>query len=258
MPPPIIPPPIMPRGSAVVAKIRRARRGPCPCIRMKRWHVDTERPHCSAAVSESGDTVETKRAAHRFSAIRVRSLNDPRQGSLPTVQTVTLLSTPPRDTCIRCKPSHPSPSAREFRLPLSGLATFELRRMSLQLTLIRHLGNAADRSAFHRRRSFCRSGDARAVSCGSRCNRRFGLSRRFDEHRKFTYWTRPLSSCEAPHTWPLPECATQMFVCRHGFAGERWEIGYDRYYACDNFDAGHDGFTAVLSRDDPGRHLRHP
>jgi hypothetical protein len=28
----------------------------------------------------------------------------------PTVQTVTLLSTPPRDTCIRCKPTHPSPS----------------------------------------------------------------------------------------------------------------------------------------------------
>jgi hypothetical protein len=43
----------------------------------------------------SGDTVETKKAAQRFSAIRMRSLNDPRQGSLPTVQTVTLLSTPP-------------------------------------------------------------------------------------------------------------------------------------------------------------------
>jgi hypothetical protein len=47
----------------------------------------------------AGDSVETKRAAHRFSAIRTRSLNDPRQCSLPTVQTVTLLSTPPRDTC---------------------------------------------------------------------------------------------------------------------------------------------------------------
>jgi hypothetical protein len=58
--------------------------------------IDTGRPYCSAAVSESGDTVETKRAAHPFSAIRVRSLNDPRRGSLPTVQTVTLLSTPPR------------------------------------------------------------------------------------------------------------------------------------------------------------------
>src|SRR5262249_5837562 len=32
---------------------------------------------------------ETKRAVHRFSAIKMRSLNDPHQGSLPTVQTVT-------------------------------------------------------------------------------------------------------------------------------------------------------------------------
>jgi pimeloyl-ACP methyl ester carboxylesterase len=33
---------------------------------------------------------ETKRAAHRFSAIRVRSLNDPRPGSLPTVPPLNL------------------------------------------------------------------------------------------------------------------------------------------------------------------------
>jgi hypothetical protein len=51
----------------------------------------------------SYDTVETKKAAHQFLAIKMRSLNDPRQGSLPTVQTVTLLSPPPRDTCIRWK-----------------------------------------------------------------------------------------------------------------------------------------------------------
>jgi hypothetical protein len=39
-------------------------------------------------VSESGDTVETKRAVHRW----MRSLNDPHQGSLPTAQTVTPLT----------------------------------------------------------------------------------------------------------------------------------------------------------------------
>jgi hypothetical protein len=39
-------------------------------------------------VSESGDTVETKRAAHRFAAIRTRSLNDPHPGS-SIVRTVT-------------------------------------------------------------------------------------------------------------------------------------------------------------------------
>src|SRR5262249_11950564 len=36
--------------------------------------------------------------------------------------------------CIRCKPTHPSPSAHEFRLLLNGLATSALRRMFLQLT----------------------------------------------------------------------------------------------------------------------------
>jgi hypothetical protein len=61
------------------------------------------------AVSESGDTVETKRAAHRFSAIRTRSLNDPHQRSLPTMQTVTLLSPPPRH--LQAKTTHPSPPA---------------------------------------------------------------------------------------------------------------------------------------------------
>src|SRR5438128_948358 len=30
---------------------------------------------------------------------------------------------------MRCKPSHPSPSARQFRLLLNGLAAAELRRM---------------------------------------------------------------------------------------------------------------------------------
>jgi hypothetical protein len=55
--------------------------GPCPCIRAgKTWHVDTG-AHTAAPilVSESG---ETQKAAHRFSAIRMRSLNDPRQSAL--------------------------------------------------------------------------------------------------------------------------------------------------------------------------------
>jgi hypothetical protein len=60
----------------------------------------------------------------------MRSLNDPRQGSFATVllhlesgarlfgnqaltvKPVTPLSLPLRDICIRCRPTHPSPSAR--------------------------------------------------------------------------------------------------------------------------------------------------
>jgi hypothetical protein len=42
---------------------------------------------------------------------------------------VTPLSPPPRDTSIRHKPTHPSPSARQFRLLLNGLAASALRRM---------------------------------------------------------------------------------------------------------------------------------
>jgi hypothetical protein len=77
----------------------------------------------------------------------MRSLNDPRRGSLwgstgtgccresarlfgsqaLTVKPVTPLSSPPRH--LQAKPMHPSPSAQEFRLLLNGLATSELRRM---------------------------------------------------------------------------------------------------------------------------------
>ena len=77
----------------------------------------------------AGDTVETNRAAQRFSAIRMRSLNDPRQGSLPPAllhlesgangfrrsgadRETRYTLEPRRDICMRCKPSHPSPSAR--------------------------------------------------------------------------------------------------------------------------------------------------
>jgi hypothetical protein len=52
--------------------------------RVKQWH-DRSTPGAAAVpilVSESGDTVQTKRAVHRFSAIKMRSLNDPRQARL--------------------------------------------------------------------------------------------------------------------------------------------------------------------------------
>jgi hypothetical protein len=64
---------------------------------VKRWHARSTPGAAAVAISflRSDDTVETKRAVHRFSTIRMRSLNDPRQGSLPTVQTVTTLGTHP-------------------------------------------------------------------------------------------------------------------------------------------------------------------
>jgi hypothetical protein len=71
----------------------------------------------------AADTVQTKRAVHRFSAIRMRSLNDPRQGSLPTVRTVTPLSTPPRhvhqvqtDASVTIRPLIPTPAQRVSRI----------------------------------------------------------------------------------------------------------------------------------------------
>ena len=63
---------------------KTCRRGERPLFSPVNSETITKTLNCSAAVSESGDTVETKRAAHRFSAIRVRPLNDPHQGSLPT------------------------------------------------------------------------------------------------------------------------------------------------------------------------------
>ena len=101
---------------------RRARRGALGHVsgRVNGGTIDTGR-HTAAPilVSESGDTVETNKAAHRFSAISMRSLNDPRQGSLPTVQPLN----PEFAALPHLQASqHPSPSAGQFRLALNGLS----------------------------------------------------------------------------------------------------------------------------------------
>jgi hypothetical protein len=98
---------------------KTCRRGERPLFSPVNSETITKTLNCSAAVSESGDTVETKRAAHRFSAIKMRSLNDARRGSLPTV----LLHLDQVQT------GHPSPSAHQFRLPFNWLAPSELRRI---------------------------------------------------------------------------------------------------------------------------------
>ena len=57
------------------------------------------RPRCSGDPGFQSPVTRLKRRKRRqrFSAIRMRSLNEPRQGSLPTVQTVTpLRRLPPR------------------------------------------------------------------------------------------------------------------------------------------------------------------
>src|SRR5260221_657766 len=56
------------------------------------WHDRHRAPTLQRRGLRVGDTVETKRAVQRFLAVRMRSLNDPHQGSLPTVQTVTPLT----------------------------------------------------------------------------------------------------------------------------------------------------------------------
>src|SRR5260370_34752741 len=67
--------------------------GPCPCIPAgERWHDRHRAPTLQRRGLRVGDTVETKRAVQRSLAVRMRSLNDPYQGSLPTVQTVTPLT----------------------------------------------------------------------------------------------------------------------------------------------------------------------
>ena len=60
--------------------------------------------------------------------LRTRSLNDPRR--VPASNRANRHTLKPlHDTCMRCKPMHPSPSARRFRLLLNGLAASALRRM---------------------------------------------------------------------------------------------------------------------------------
>src|SRR5205807_8409321 len=63
--------------------------------------------------------VETKRAVLVFG----------NQGAIAQRSSPGLASNRATATCMRCKPSHPSPSARQFRLLLNGLAASALRRM---------------------------------------------------------------------------------------------------------------------------------
>src|SRR5262249_22499408 len=106
-----------------------------PSIRAgERWHHDRPRAPTlqRRCRSESGDTVETKRAAHRFYGNQDAIAQQSSPVLVPTVRTVTPLSPPPRH--LQAKTTHPSPSACKFRLRLNGLATSELRRMFLQLS----------------------------------------------------------------------------------------------------------------------------
>jgi hypothetical protein len=82
--------------------------------------IDTGRPHCSAAVSESGDTVETKRAARRFYGYQDAIAQ--RCSPVLTLdrETVTRLS-PPRHLH-EAQTVQPSPSACQFRLLLNEVS----------------------------------------------------------------------------------------------------------------------------------------
>ena len=82
----------------------------------------TSGAHAAAAIliSESGDTVKRRERRHAF-----------RQAGADG-ETRYTLEPPPRDTRIKVQTDDPSPSARQFRLQLNGLARTELRRMFLQ------------------------------------------------------------------------------------------------------------------------------
>src|SRR5437870_847405 len=109
----------------------RARRGACPCGGWGRHFsraaetvarsTDTRRTRCSGEPGFSSAVSAAIRQVQRFT------------GSIPPHPHGARLR-----PCNRYTREHPSPSAREFGLLLNGLATFELRRMFLQLTLIRH------------------------------------------------------------------------------------------------------------------------
>src|SRR5262245_51729745 len=86
--------------------------GPCPCIRRDETLARRHRALTVQCRSwfKTGDTGETKSAAHRFAAIRMRALDDPHRSSLSTVQTVTPLRTPP-GTCRGKRRIRPHPPA---------------------------------------------------------------------------------------------------------------------------------------------------
>ena len=88
---------------------------------VQRFRGSTSEQHW-LLLSESGHTGETKSAAHRLRQ------SGPCRALLLTVRTVTS-SPPQRDTSLKVQTDDPSPSVRQFRLLLNGLATSELRRM---------------------------------------------------------------------------------------------------------------------------------
>jgi hypothetical protein len=92
--------------------------GACPSRGGGR-HVPGTHTAVPILISKSGATVKRRKRRTGFTAISMRSLNDPRRGSLPTV----LLHLDQVQT------GHPSPSAHQFRLPFNGLPASQLRRM---------------------------------------------------------------------------------------------------------------------------------
>jgi hypothetical protein len=97
--------------------------GPCPSIRVGERRHDRSTPGAAEVpilVSSPVTRVETKKAAQRFSA-----------SDRATILTRARLHPCKRHTGdpLRVPTDHPSPSAREFRLLLNGLAASALRRM---------------------------------------------------------------------------------------------------------------------------------
>jgi hypothetical protein len=130
------------------------------------------------SVWRSGRALQAKRAlATRF---RVRTTRSPvsRLG-LGVFQRCS------PSVCLQpCKPSHPSPSAREFRLLLNGLATSELRRMLLQRgRCVRAWCPTPGRPAAHRcRASLCRPSVLEPLECHAQAPRRPQCARNRADH----------------------------------------------------------------------------
>ena len=77
---------------------------------VKRWHVDTGRPRCSADPGFRLTQVKRTKRRNVFRQIRMRPLNDPRQGSLPTV--LLHLDQVPTDASVPIRLLIPTPGQR--------------------------------------------------------------------------------------------------------------------------------------------------